>query len=110
MQFFLKITISVTIILLATWLGRKMPSLAGLLAVMPLTGLLVLFWLNWENKNDTALLVNYTRGALWGIVPTILFYITAMICLSKNIPFHLSIISGFVVWTVGAVVHQMVFR
>ena len=33
-----------------------------------------------------------------------------MVCLSKNIPFHMSIISGFIVWTTGAVAHQMFFR
>ena len=110
MQLIIKIVISVSMIVVATEMAKKMPSLAGLVAVMPLTGLIVLFWLNYENKSDTALLINYTRGALLGIVPTVLFYLTVVICLSKNVSFTLSIIIGFMVWISGAVVHHLLFK
>ena len=110
MQLLIKISISVSIILLATVLARKMPSLAGLIAVMPLTGLIVLLYINYENKSDTVLLVDYTRGALLGIIPTILFYLTFSLCISKNVSFTLSVVAGFIVWIIGAVVHQIVIR
>jgi len=31
---------------------------------MPLTGLIVLFWLYSENPNNLALMIDYTKGAL----------------------------------------------
>ena len=38
----IKLLISVSIIIFCTQIGRKLPTLAGLVAVMPLTGLIVL--------------------------------------------------------------------
>lgn len=48
MQFLLKIILSITIILVATAIGKKLPSTAGLVSVMPLTGVLVLVWMYLE--------------------------------------------------------------
>lgn len=110
MQIALKVIITVSIILIATLIGRKAPSLAGLIAVMPLSGLLVLFWLNNDNRGDTSLLLHYTKGALWGIAPTILFYITAAVCMYKQVPFYRTILVSFVVWIAGAVVHQVLVK
>ena len=45
LRFAIKLAISVAVILLATQIGRKAPTLAGLVAVMPLTSLLVHQWL-----------------------------------------------------------------
>ena len=41
----IKLLISVGVIVFCTQIGRKLPTLAGLIAVMPLTGLIVLLWL-----------------------------------------------------------------
>jgi len=101
-----KIVISLAVILLATELGRRMPSLGGLVAVMPLTGLLVLVWVHLENRDNPAVLVDYTRGALWGIVPTVFFYLAVMVCLVKRLPLPASVSVGFGVWVLAAVVHQ----
>ena len=45
MRFAIKLLVSIALILLCTSIGKKLPSLAGLIAVMPLTGLIVLIWL-----------------------------------------------------------------
>jgi hypothetical protein len=45
MQILIKIVISVAIILAATAIGKKLPSTAGLIGVMPLTGASVLVWM-----------------------------------------------------------------
>lgn len=50
MQILLKVILSVAIILAATGVGKKLPSIAGLVGVMPLTGTLVLIWMYIENK------------------------------------------------------------
>ena len=77
MRFVIKLLISVGIIILCTQVGRKLPTLAGLIAVMPLTGLLVLLWLYSDNPGNFVLLSDYTKGALWGIGPSILFFAVA---------------------------------
>jgi len=64
MRFVIKLLISVGIIVFCTQIGRKLPTLAGLIAVMPLTGLIVLLWLHTDKPQDFALLAEYTKGAL----------------------------------------------
>ena len=81
----IKVAVSLGVILLCTWLARKTPSTAKLIAVMPLTGALVLFWTYIENKGDKEIMSEFSRGAVWGILPTMLFFIVAMICFRKNL-------------------------
>ncbi len=52
MQTLIKAIISVIIILIATEIGKRIPSAAGLIGVMPLTGALVLVWIYLENGGN----------------------------------------------------------
>ena len=110
MQFALKLLISVAVIVLCTQIGRRAPSLAGLIATMPLTGLIVLLWLYSDNPADFKLMSNYTKGALWGIGPSILFFVTAYLCFRKHLSLGLVLSAGFAVWLIGAFVHQWLLR
>jgi hypothetical protein len=67
MQVLIKVLISVTVILVATSVGEKRPSAAGLIDVMPFTGDLVLVWMHLENNGDPHIMQDSARGALWGI-------------------------------------------
>ena len=73
MQLLIKVALSVCIILLATTIAKRFPSLAGLIGVMPLTGALVLAWVFLENNGDPEIMQRFAKGALWGILPSILF-------------------------------------
>ncbi len=106
LRFAVKLSISVAVILLATQIGRKAPTLAGLVAVMPLTSLLVLLWLYWDHPGDFALMVDYCSGALLGIVPTILFFVTALFCFRRHLPLWAVLSVSFAIWLLGAIVHQ----
>jgi len=68
MQVFIKIALSVVIILAATAIGKKLPLTAGLIGVMPLTGALVLVWMYLESSGDANTMQQFTKGALWGIL------------------------------------------
>jgi hypothetical protein len=68
MRFVVKLLISIAVIVFCTQIGRKVPTLAGLIAVMPLTGLVVLVWLYLDNPDNFGLMSDYCTGALWGIV------------------------------------------
>ncbi|MCK4235851.1 MAG: DUF3147 family protein [Candidatus Krumholzibacteria bacterium] len=110
MQFIIKLVASVAIIILATQIGRKFPSLGGLIATMPLTGVIVLMWLYSDNPGDFGLMKDYTSGALWGIAPSILFFLVAYVCFQRHLPLVLVLAAGFGAWLIGAIVHQVLLR
>ena len=110
MQFVIKLLISVAVIVLCGQVARWRPQLGGLISVMPLTGLLALLWVYSDSGGDTVKMVQYVQGALWGIVPAILFFIAAYLGFRYHL--HLGWILGisFGVWIMGAAVHQWVLR
>jgi uncharacterized membrane protein (GlpM family) len=110
MQILIKVIISVAIILAATAIGKKLPSIAGLIGVMPLVGALVLVWMYLENKGDPNVMQEFTKGALWGILPSILFYLVALFCFKKHLSLPLVLVSSFGVWVVAAFIHQWMLK
>ncbi len=110
MQFFLKLLISNLIIVACVWFGKRTPTLAGLIATMPLTSLLVLVWLYSDNPGDYRLMSDYTRGVLWGIIPTILFFGVAYLSFRRQISMPLVLSASFSVWLAGALLHQWLLR
>ena len=96
--------------MIVTQIGRRVPTFGGLIATMPLTGALILIWLYSDNKDDFELLARYTKGALWGILPSILFYLVAYAAFKKQLPFGTILAAGFGAWVIGAVVHQLLLR
>lgn len=110
MQLLIKIIISVAIILIATGLAKRFPSLAGLIAVMPLTGALVLVWVYLENGGNTEVMQALTKGALWGILPSILFFLVVLLCLKKEMPLPLMLAASFGLWLLAAFIHQWFTR
>ncbi len=110
MKFVIKLLISVCVIIICAWIARKMPTLAGLIAVMPLTGLIVLVWLYLDNPANFALMTDYTKGALWGIVPSIMFFLVAFVCFQKHLPLWIVLCASFAVWLVGAFFHQWLLK
>ena len=110
MQILLKIVLSVFIILVATAIAKKFPSLAGLIAVMPLTGALVLVWVYLENQGNTETMRAFAKGALWGILPSILFFLVAFLCFKKDMSLPLVLVACFGIWLLAAIAHQLVLR
>lgn len=110
MPFLVKLIAANFIIVACAQIGRRYPSLGGLIATMPLTSLLVLIWLHLDKPGDFRLMTDYTRGVLWGIIPTILFFAAVYYCFRRQLPFSLALSAGFAVWLAGAVVHQWLVR
>jgi uncharacterized membrane protein (GlpM family) len=108
MQLFIKVIISLAVILVATAVGRRMPSLAGLIGVMPLTGALVLVWIYLENKGNPDVMQPFTRGAIFGMIPTVLFFLTALVCFKNQLSLPATLAAGFGVWLAAALVHQWI--
>jgi uncharacterized membrane protein (GlpM family) len=110
MHLLLKITLTLTIILAATAIGRKWPALAGLIGVMPLTGALVLVWVALDSGNDPRIMQQFTWGALWGLLPTMLFFLVAYLCFRKGLPLPLVLIASFGSWLIAALAHQWALK
>lgn len=106
MSFLLKLLLSNAVIILSVQLGKRVPSLGGLIATMPLAGLIVLVWLYTEMQGDPDFMVLYTKGALWGILPSIAFYLTALFCFSRHLPLPVVLSASFGIWALGALIHQ----
>ena len=110
MNFFIKLLISNTVIIFCALIGKRSPSLGGLIATMPLTGLIVLIWLYTDNPGDYGLMRNYTLGAVWGTLPSILFFVVALFCFSRQFSLATVLSASFGVWLAGAVIHQMLLK
>jgi uncharacterized membrane protein (GlpM family) len=52
----------------------------------------------------------FAKGALWGILPSILFFLVALFCFKKQLSLPLVLMSSFGVWMVAALVHQWMLR
>lgn len=107
MQSMIKILISLAVIVACAQIAKKFPSLGGLISVMPLTGALVLIWVYLDKPGNTAHITKLCMGSLWGILPSILFFIAALICFRKGLTLWLTLPISFAVWTAAAFVHQL---
>lgn len=110
MPFALKLLFSNILIISCVLLGKKYPSLGGLIAAMPLTTLIVLIWLYSDNKGDAKALTTFVEGVFWGIFPTMIFFAVAWFCLRHGLPFVSSITLSFSAWLLAAAVHQIALK
>lgn len=105
---YLKLGLTVAIILLASSLGKKYPIVSALLVVMPLTSLLVILWLYADNSGDIVVVDRFVRNAVMGIIPTIVFFLVMIFCLARKWSFGMSLATSLSVWAMGAFVYQYI--
>ena len=109
-MFLLKLALSNAIIIACVLIGKRFPTFGGLIATMPLTSLIVLIWLATDNPGDTKLITDYTHGVLWGIGPTIIFFVAVFICLRRGLELPVALAVGGGFWLGGALLHQWALR
>lgn len=110
MRFLIKLLIAALVIAACTGIGKKLPQLAGLIAVMPLTGLIVLVWLYLDNPGNSGLMADYAKAAVFGILPTMLFFLTCYICFQRRLSLTIALCAGFAVWIIAALIHQWLLK
>ena len=110
MEFFIRFLIGGLVIAVCALIGRRSPSLAGLIAVMPLTTLIVMIFMHIDNPGDSGQMFSYVKGVLWGIIPTVLFFFTALLFFQRQVAFWRIIAAAFAVWLAAAIVHQMLLK
>lgn len=106
MQTIIKLAVSLGIILICIQIGKRFPSLAGLVVVMPITSLIILVWLYTDNPGNYSLITDYVRGVLWGLIPSFLFYLTALFCFKRHLPLFITLSASFGIWLVGALLYR----
>jgi uncharacterized membrane protein (GlpM family) len=74
---------------------------------MPLVTLLSLTWLFVET-GDFQTAHSFTVGVLWGLVPTLFFFLAAIPMLKKGVSFPLTIVVSLTLWAAAAFVHQRI--
>lgn len=110
MHVFIKTLISLAIIIVCARIGRRYPTLGGLIATMPLTSLLVMLWLWTDLPGNYRLMTEYTMGVLWGIIPTVLFFLVAHFLFRRELSLPVVLAASFGVWLAGAAVHQYLLK
>ncbi|MGD8561302.1 MAG: hypothetical protein PVG03_02150 [Desulfarculaceae bacterium] len=63
-----------------------------------------------ENRGDPGIMQTFAKGALWGILPSILFFLVALFCFKRGFSLPLVLASSFGVWLAAAVVHQWLLK
>ena len=110
MQIILKALLSLVIIFAATAAAKRLPAAGGLIATMPLAGALVLVWVYIENGGETRIMQVFSKGALWGILPSIIFYLVALLCFRWQRSLTVTLIASFAAWGLAALVHQLIVK
>jgi uncharacterized membrane protein (GlpM family) len=109
-KFVIKLFITVAIIIFCSQIGRKAPVFAGLISTAPIITLIILLWLWSDNPGNFKLMTDYTKSALWGIVPTAFFFVAAFLCFKKQVSILPTVAISFAVWLIIAVVHQLILK
>lgn len=110
MQLLVRIAVTVAIVFFCARIAPRLPALSGLIATMPLTGLLVLLWVYADHPGDSQLMSDYTRGAFWGTLPSIAFFLVAFLCFRRQLPLWLVLAFSFAVWLTAAAIHQLLLH
>ena len=56
------------------------------------------------------MMTDYTKAALWGILPSVLFFLVAFLCFRKQLSLWVVLIAGFAIWAIAAFIHQWLLR
>ena len=77
-----KILVTAIIIVTVTEIAKVNDRIGGLVAAMPLTTFLILFWMNYENVSDSKI-ANHMIYTLIYLIPTIPMFLVFPLCFNK---------------------------
>lgn len=89
MYFFVKTMIAALIIAGVTKLSEKAPVGAALLKSLPLTSLLVFFFMKYEGRSDQEI-IKMSWDILYLVIPSLILFIALPFFMSKGLNFYLS--------------------
>jgi ABC-type nickel/cobalt efflux system permease component RcnA len=89
----IKAIVSALIIVAVSELGKRSPSMAALLASLPLISVLGMIWL-WRDTTDTARLATHAEATFWYVIPSLPMFLLIPILLRNGVGFCLSLGAG----------------
>ena len=103
---FLKVLITAIIIVIVSEIVKINDRVGGLIAALPFTTFLILFWMNFENAS-TEKISNHMTYTLIYLIATVPMFLIFSICL-KNFGFWVAIFFSILVTLVSTlIIHQM---
>ena len=104
-----KFVVTALIVVAVSEIVKRTDRLGALLASLPLTTLLVLFWMYVE-KQPTAKLASYAYYTFWFVVPTLPMFLQLPWMLERGYGFWLSLGAAVVVTFVSYILTALVAR
>jgi hypothetical protein len=99
----LPVFLSILVILLVAVVEKQSKLLAALTATMPLTAPLALWIVYSSNGGDKTVMSQFSLSLLLGLLPTLAFLITIWLAARAGLKLVPTILSGYGVWAVGAI-------
>ncbi len=84
--YIIKLIISASIIVVASEISKKYPSIGGVLISLPLTSLLAIIWLYLDTKN-TQKVIELSYTVFWMVIPSLALFIILPLLLKKMLFF-----------------------
>ena len=103
---FFKILVTATIIVMVSEIAKVNDRIGGLIAAMPLTTFLILFWMYYENVSDNKISIHMKYTLLY-LIATVPMFLVFPYCLNK-VGFWLAILICIAVTLISTLlIHQI---
>lgn len=107
--FIIKIFVSACIIATVSEIAKKFPSVGGLIAAMPITTLLSMIWIYYENK-DLNIISNFLFSVLIGTFISFIFFVAAIFFIKKGMNFYLTIFLSTIILGAAVFIYRKFFH
>lgn len=104
------VVLSILIIILVAILEKQSKMLAAVTATMPLAAPLALWIVHASSGGDQAVLAQFSRGMLLGILPTVAFLLTAWLSTRSGIRLVPTLLVSYGVWGLGFLLLMLIRR
>lgn len=85
----IKVMITSLLIVVIAELSKRSTLLGALLASLPLTSILAMFWL-YIDTQDAGKVANLATGIFWLVLPSLVFFVSLPLLLKTGLNFYLS--------------------
>jgi uncharacterized membrane protein (GlpM family) len=106
----IKVLLVVLTVVLAGTLGQHWPVVGGILVSAPLKIPFAAWWVFDGSGGDRERTCEFLDGALWGLIPTALFVLVALVGLRRGCSMRVAFGLGFAIWFMAAVVQERLQR
>jgi hypothetical protein len=89
-MFWIKVIVSALVIAGVSELAKRYTLMAAILASLPLVSILAMVWL-YIDTHDSEKVIALSKGIMWAIIPSVIFFIALPLILKTGLNFYLSL-------------------